>query len=136
MSVLWGLVAGAVGCYGVNRDIIGGRFQAAGDIVGGKSASQVDWDRPFYEIIRSPSRKNLTVAYAPVDYRRWREWDTNDKVISFDYPDGSRMYVQLGYDDADRNYLRQQFWEQRFSRWSKAAAIILAIVLAPPLFYS
>jgi hypothetical protein len=120
----------------VNRDIIGGRFQAAGDIVGGKSASQVDWDRPFYEIIRSPSRENLTVAYAPVDYRRWREWDTNDKVISFDYPDGSRMYVQLGYDDADRNYLRQQFWEQRFSRWSKAAAIILAIVLAPPLFYS
>ena len=42
------------------------------------------------------------------------------------------MYVQIGYDDADRNYMRQQFWEQRFGRWGKAAAMILVVAILPP----
>jgi hypothetical protein len=132
VSVLWAVMTSVVAGYGLNRDIIAGRFQAVGDFVGGKSASQVDWNLPFYEVIRSPSREKLAVAYVPVDHRQWREWDTNDRVIAYNYPDGSRMYVQIGYDDDDRSYMREKFWEQRFGRWGKAIGIFVALLILPP----
>ncbi|MGB9364824.1 MAG: hypothetical protein WCE79_02305 [Xanthobacteraceae bacterium] len=132
LSVLWAVVTCVVAGYGLNRDIIAGRFQAVGDFVGGKTASQVDWNLPFYDVIRSPSREKLPVTYVAVDYRQRGEWDTSDRVIAYDYPDRSRMYVQVGYDDADRSYIREQFWQQRFGRWGKAIGIFLALITLPP----
>lgn len=132
ITVLWLLAGAAIGYAGITREIVGGQYQAAGHIRGGKAASKVDWNLPFYDVIRSPSREHLNVAFQLVDYRRHHEWETNDRVVAVNFPDHSRLYIQIGYDAADRTYIGEQFWEQRWRRWGKTAATVTAIMIVPP----
>jgi hypothetical protein len=132
VTALWLLAGAAIGGVGITREIVRGQYQAAGHIQGGKAASEVDWTLPFYDVIRSPSREHLNVTFHLIDYRRHHEWETSDRVVVRDFPDYSRLYIQIGYDKDDRSYIAEQFWEQRWQRWGKTAATIAAIMMVPP----
>jgi hypothetical protein len=52
-------------------------------------------------------------------------------MVVVNMPDGSRIYMRDGYNEADKNYIAQQFWDQRWSRWGDAAGVIAAWAFVP-----
>lgn len=81
--------------------------------------------------MRSPSAERLSVDFHSVDWQTKSDFDKNADMIRVDMPDGSRIYMTAEYNDADRNYIARQFWDQRWGRWGYAAGIVALWALVP-----
>ena len=46
-------------------------------------------------------------------------------------PDGSRLYLDDQYNETDKNYIAQQFWDQPWSRWAYAGGAVAAWAFVP-----
>jgi hypothetical protein len=92
---------------------------------------QIDYSKPFYEIMRSPAAEKLSVTFFTVDWQRKRDFDNDPKIVTVEMPDGSRIYMHADYNDADRKYIARQFWDQRWSRYADAARIVALWALVP-----
>lgn len=133
VSVIWSLCAGAFAYVVISPDTVRGRFQPAGSIKDGLPPWQVDSNRPFYDVMRSPSAEKLSVQFFPVDWQKQIDWEKDASMMLVDLPDQSRLYIHAKYNDADKNYIAAQFWAQRWSRWGYAALIVCLWAVIPCL---
>jgi hypothetical protein len=74
---------------------------------------------PLYEIIRSPAAEKLPLTF------KWRGYSTDrwnqhihDRVLPRSrFPGGETLDLPADLTDADRDYVKQAFWDQRWKRW-------------------
>jgi hypothetical protein len=111
ISVLWIVGAGSLAYILISPDTVKGNFQPAGHTKGGIKPWQVDYSKPFYETMRSPSAEKLTITFFPVDWQSKIEWDKDARMTKLDMPDGSRIYMPAAYNNEDRNYIAKQYWD-------------------------
>jgi len=92
--------------------------------------------RPLYEIIRSPSQERLPVVFQPRGQQGGSQWDHRLNIgqwVPREFPDGAKLWLQPALAEADKNYIAQQFWNQRWSRWDMLLRPWLPSALIPPL---
>ena len=77
---------------------------------------ETDYTKPFYDVMRSPAAEKLAVVFFPVERRYRTEWEKASDMHVVLMPDGSRVYMNDGYNEADRAYIATQFWDQRWRR--------------------
>jgi hypothetical protein len=130
ISVLWIAGAGFTAYTIVAPEALHGRFQPRVEMKKGTTAEQVekiDFSKPFYDFVVSPSRSFLTIVFS-LDQITAQELA---QFILVDFPDGSSLYLPAGYNGADRAYISQQFWDQRWSRWGHAAGVVALWAFLP-----
>jgi hypothetical protein len=66
----------------------------------------------FYAYFRSPAGENLEMEFTAVDK------PPADPNAFINFPDGTKLYVPKGYSTTDKNYIAEQYWQQRWSRWA------------------
>jgi hypothetical protein len=93
--------------------------------------SDIHSDRPFYDMIRSPSIEKLTVAFRLLDWQTKNDFDQDTHMIKTDFPDGSHLYMSEFYSIADQKYIAGEFWAQRWWRWARAIETIAPWALVP-----
>ena len=129
ISLLWIMGAGFVAYTIATPDTVRGAFQPSGATKG--FVDPFDLKKPFYETMRSPSAEKLSLQFREVEWRDRSEWDKDGSMAVVDMPDGSRLYMHYQYNEADKNYIAQQFWDQRWRRWGYAAGVIAAWAFLP-----
>ena len=115
----------------VSPDTVRGSFQPSGETKGGLKPWEVDYSKPFYETMRSPSAEKLSVTFFPVDWQDRMKWDKDLTMAVVNMPDGSRIYMHAKYNDVDKDYIAKQFWDQRWSRYGYTAGIVALWAFVP-----
>jgi hypothetical protein len=123
-SILWFVAHGIMAYAG---GFFPGRFQVGyqirEDIEPWKKEWQVDdpLRKPLYEIIRSPSAEKLPVTFQWRGYQGpvWNQHVHSRKDETFEFPDGSTLDLPKDLNEADRQYIKQYFWDHRWSRYWK-----------------
>jgi hypothetical protein len=133
VSVLWAVGAGSIAYITWLPDKVSGAFQPSGALKDGLKPWQVDYSKPFYDVMRSPATEKLTVAFFPVAPRDRADWDKDNTMVVVEMPDGSHLYMHAGYTKEDLAYIAGQFWDQRWTRWLSLVGVIVMWVIGPSL---
>jgi hypothetical protein len=80
----------------------------------------------FYNYVHSPSAEKLTIEFIQPGRSI-----TNKNFLSVGFPDGTELFIPRGYNETDRNYIAQQFWQQRWSHWKTATKDVAIFALLP-----
>ena len=122
-SILWCVTQGMLAYLG---GFFPGHFQVGYQLQSNlepwrKGEWQVDdpLKKPLYEIIRSPSAEKLPVSFQWLGYQGpvWNQHVHSRKTDSFTFPDGSTLDLPKDLNEADRAYVKEAFWNQRWSRY-------------------
>lgn len=75
--------------------------------------------KPLYEIIRSPSAEKRPVEFEYRGYQgpAWNQHLHSRKTQTFEFASGETLDLPNGLTEADSAYLKQAFWDQRWTRW-------------------
>ena len=98
--------------------------------------------KPLYEIIRSPSAEKLPLKFQLRFYQGaiWNQHIHARALPSFSFPSGETLDLPAELTDADRDYIRKAFWDQRWPRWKETlgpyaqAAILLPLAVLAVLW--
>jgi hypothetical protein len=96
--------------------------------------NKVDWNKSLYDLMRSPSKENLSPKFDQLDWQYLSEWEKgveNGAMQRLRYPHG-KLYLSMGLTPADRTYLAEHFVEQRWRRWAEMLLPWLGWMLIPP----
>jgi hypothetical protein len=97
---------------------------------------KMDWSRPYYENMRSPSKEKLSVTFSKVDYEFVDIWNKRVKdgdMVIVPMRDGSTLYLETDLTKADQHYIPAAFRNQRWSRYLNVTKTWIAILLVPPI---
>lgn len=77
--------------------------------------------KPLYEIIRVPSAEKLPFKFHYRGYQGsvWNQHIHAHEMPSFVFPSGETLDLPTELTDADRDYVKKAFWDQRWSRWKE-----------------
>lgn len=132
ISVLWIGGACIMSYMFVCPDTVWGGFQpSASKGLAKLPLGDTDFSKPFYEWMRSPSAEKLDVVFHSVGWRQRIDWEKDPSMITVEMPDGSRLYMHAGFNEADQNYIAKQFWDQRWTRRGYAAGIVALWAFVP-----
>ena len=75
--------------------------------------------KPLYEIIRPPAAEKLSLKFHYRGYQDavWNQHINARMLPEFTFPSGETLDLPAALTDADRDYVRKAFWDQRWSRW-------------------
>lgn len=75
--------------------------------------------KPLYEIIRSPSAEKLPIQFTWLGYQGpiWNQHIHSRKTQRFEFMSGETLDLPDGLTDADSQYVKDEFWRQRWARW-------------------
>jgi hypothetical protein len=80
ISILW-IVGASIIAYGIiSPDTVKGSFQPAGKTKGGVDPWKIDYSKPFYETMLSPSAEKLSVTFFPVEWQYKSDWDKDTNL--------------------------------------------------------
>jgi len=91
---------------------------------------------PLYEIIRSPAAEKLSLTFQWRGYatgRRWNQHIHARDLPRFRFPGGETLDVPADLTDADREYVKQAFWDQRWKRWGDTLGPFVRSAIFVPL---
>jgi len=134
VSAIWIVGAGSVAYMAISPDTVSGNYAvvlAIREQAWKGTPESIDWNRPFYELIVSPSAEKSAVLFDTVGWQYLADWKTGKTHKLVNFPDGSTLFVDKKFNDADQGYVTQQFWQQRWKRWGKAAGIVAMWALIP-----
>jgi hypothetical protein len=97
---------------------------------------EVDWSRPYYEIMRSPSAEKLAVTFSELEYQYVQSWDQDvkdGKLAPIKMPDDSSLYLSTLLTEQDQLYLAKAFWDQRWSRYVSFIKFWGPMLVVPPI---
>ncbi len=91
--------------------------------------------KPLYEIIRSPSAGKLPVQFEYRGYQGpiWNQHIHSRKTRTFEFASGETLDLPNELTEADVAYLKQAFWDQRWTRWWEILKPYLANAIVLPL---
>lgn len=132
ISVIWVLAAGVGGYFVyIEPDVMRGVYAPHGLGKDGKVSWQTDHPKPFYESFRSPSADNLKVNFHPIEWSIQKQLEGDNRIVVASFPDRSRLWLYSEFNQADRDYIAKQFWEQRWLRLAAASAIVALWAIIP-----
>jgi len=124
-TILWCVVQGMIAYAG---GFFPGRFQVGYELRDGlETWKKGEWHvddplkRPLYEIIHSPSQEKLAVKFEWLGYQGpvWNQHVHSRKTDRFEFSNGSTLDLPKDLTEADRAYVKQAFWDQRWQRYWK-----------------
>jgi hypothetical protein len=76
---------------------------------------------PLYEIIRSPVAEKVSLTFQWRGYSSgpWNQHIHARDLPRFRFPGGETLALPADLTDADREYVKQAFWRQRWKRWGE-----------------
>jgi hypothetical protein len=91
--------------------------------------------KPLYEIIRSPSAEHLPLKFQSRFYQGaiWNQHIHARALPSFSFPSGETLDLPAELTDADRDYIRKAFWDQRWPRWKETLGSFAQAAILLPL---
>jgi hypothetical protein len=136
-SIVWSMAVGtAIHAGGVFPAGYQANFPLRADLEPWKKEWQMHGPlrHPLYEIIRSPAAEKLALTF------RWRGY-SNDPwnghihlrdLPRFSFPGGETLDLPADLTDADREYVKQAFWDERWERWGDTLGpFVRAAILVP-----
>ncbi|HXY90381.1 MAG TPA: hypothetical protein VEH75_07150 [Xanthobacteraceae bacterium] len=90
---------------------------------------------PLYEIIRSPAAEKLPAQFQSRFYQGalWNQHIHARALASHRFPSGETLDLPAELTDADTNYLKQAFWDQRWRRWRETLGPFARAAIFVPL---
>jgi hypothetical protein len=134
VTVLWCIVIAALAYNIVHEKISHWKWQYVGQMR--MEPWKADWTRPYYENHRSPSVEKLAVNFHELGYEYVDSWNKqlNEGTLTINrFSDGSLLYLDAALTKADREYLRQAFWDQRWRRYAEIGKMWAAVLAGPPI---
>ena len=91
--------------------------------------------KPLYEIIRSPAaeKRSLTFRYRGYQGQVWNQHINARMLPEFTFPSGETLDLPAELTDADRDYVKKAFWDQRWSRWKEELGSYARTAIFVPL---
>ena len=91
--------------------------------------------KPLYEIIRSPAaeKRPLTFRYRGYQGQVWNQHINARMLPEFTFPSGETLDLPAELTDADRDYVKKAFWDQRWSRWKEELGPYARTAILVPL---
>jgi len=86
VSIIW-IVSAIIKYESVSPDTVHGSYQPAGETKDGLKPWEVDYKKPFYETMVSPSAEKLSVTFFPGEGQYEGDWDEDAKTATVDMPD-------------------------------------------------
>ena len=120
LTVLWLIGAGTLAYFIIRREVSHWKWQYVHEARTNTLPGEVDWSRPYYEMMRSPSAENLAVTFMKLEYQYTQEWDQfvkDGKLKIVKMPDDSLLYFSTDLTEQDQLYLAKAFWDQRWWRY-------------------
>ena len=120
MTVLWLIGAGTLAYFITRGEVSHWKWQYVHEARTNTLPGEVDWSRPYYEMMRSPSAENLAVTFMKLEYQYTQEWDQfvkDGKLKIVKMPDDSLLYFSTDLTEQDQLYLAKAFWDQRWWRY-------------------
>ena len=133
LTVLWLIGVGISAYVVIGDEISRGRWQYVDQ---SRTNGEIDWSRPYYEIMRSPSADKLAVTFEELEYRyfeRWNQLIKDGKLTPVKMPDDSLLYFYPSLTEQDQLYLAAAFWDQRWWRYVSFAKVWVPILVVPPI---
>jgi hypothetical protein len=134
VTVLWCIVIAALAYNVVHEKISHWKWQYVGQMR--MEPWKADWTRPYYENHRSPSVEKLAVDFDELGYEFVDSWNKrlNEGTLTIKrFSDGSLLYLDTDLTEADQEYLRRAFWDQRWRRYAEIGKMWAAILTGPPV---
>jgi hypothetical protein len=66
-----------------------------------------------------------------VPYYEKERFDKDQTAIKVAMPDGSQLYLETGYNEAEAAYVANRFWDQRWRRWATLLGIVALYAFIP-----
>jgi hypothetical protein len=98
--------------------------------------SKIDWKRPLYDLILSPSKEKLTPIFTELGSGYSNEWDKGVKDGSlklFQDAEGARLYLKSGLSAQDTAYIEEAFVASKWNRHAKILSYWAALIVGPPM---
>jgi hypothetical protein len=91
--------------------------------------------KPLYEITRSPSAERLPIRFTWLGYQGpiWNQHIHSRKTERYEFASGETLDLPKGLTEADRQYVKDEFWNQRWSRWREIFTPYLKSAILVPL---
>lgn len=91
--------------------------------------------KPLYEIIRSPSAEKLPIQFTWLGYQGpiWNQHIHSRKTQRFEFISGETLDLPNGLIGADSQYVKDEFWRQRWTRWREIFTPYLKSAVFVPL---
>jgi hypothetical protein len=123
VAVLWTISASAFTYIVMAADTLRGPYQPMAIYKKPGPYTDAEVFGPFYGLVKSPSAERLKVEFKRVSYSDWSKWDKDETMLKVEMPDDSRIFMTKEYNQADRDYIAKQFWDQRWVRWTDIATM-------------
>jgi hypothetical protein len=94
VAVLWAAGAGSIAFITLSPGKVSGAFQPSGSIKDGLKPWEVDYNKPFYDVMRSPAAEKLSVEFFPVAPKDRADWDKDNTMVVVEMPDDTRFTVE------------------------------------------
>jgi hypothetical protein len=137
VTVLWCFGVGALAYTIVPDQLSHGKWQYVYEMRDRKDVPDwaIDWKRPLYEIMRSPSIEKLKVGFSELGYEYVQQWDKHvaEGRMMASFPDGSLLYLDKQLTQADQECLARAFWDQRWRRYAEIGKTWAAVLVGPPI---
>ncbi|HLL27881.1 MAG TPA: hypothetical protein VKT73_09580 [Xanthobacteraceae bacterium] len=90
---------------------------------------------PLYEIIRSPSVEKLPLEFQWRGYQGapWNQHIHAREMPQYNFPSGETLDLPAELTDADRDYIKQYFWDHRWKRWKETLGPYARAAIYPSL---
>ena len=120
----------------VPQTLTGWKFQYVSITKPDIDVQKADWSRPFYELMQSPTVIGITPKFTEVATPYISDWDKRAQdgrlqIVAF--ADDSKLYLQSDMSKDDKEFIIQNFWAQRWTRWGWLCGEWTLIALGPVL---
>jgi hypothetical protein len=135
LTIIWLIGMGILAYTLVSSEVGSWKWQYVHHMRKEIDVNKVDWSRPYYENMRSPSKEKLSVTFSELGkyVLAWNEHAKDGKMVIISQPDHSSLYLDTSLTKEDQNYIAAAFWDQRWSRYWNIAKTWIVILLAPPI---
>jgi len=136
LTVLWLIGAGTLAYFIIGDEVSRWKWSYVQQIRTNTLLQEIDWSRPYYEIMRSPSAENLAVTFRELQYQYTQEWNQSvkdGKLKIVKMPDDSSLYLSTLLTEQDQQYVAKAFWDQRWWRYFSFIKFWGPMLVVPPI---
>jgi hypothetical protein len=135
ISALWVAALGALALEFV-PEMYQSRYWYVLELQKETDSSKIDWKKPLYDSILSPSKEKLTPTFTEIDPPYSNEWDKsvkNGSLTVFQDAEGAKLFLISGLSPQDTAYIEKAFVASKWKRHAKILWYWAALIVGPPM---